>query len=76
MNLYAKGAQELSVASNLLALRLGELLVSKGVITTAEAAQVIEAARKDALAPPGWQAGPKAAELIEEVGRIWAQSKG
>jgi len=76
MDLYGKNAPEMAVAGDLLATRLGELLVSKGVITSAEAASVIEAARKDAMGPRGWPTGSKAAEIIEEVGRIWGQAKG
>lgn len=74
MNLNTKGAAEISVASNLLVARLGELLVSKGVISKGEAALVAAAASRDATAPAGYETGRKAMLIIEDIGKLWAQS--
>ena len=74
MNLNTKGAPEISVASNLLVARLGELLIRKGVISRVEAALVAATASRDATAPAGYETGRKAMLIIEDVATLWAQT--
>ncbi|WCS27203.1 hypothetical protein LOK46_10420 [Methylobacterium sp. NMS14P] len=74
MIVYGQGAQELGIAGSLLAAHLGELLISKGVITKADAAAIVAAARADATAQPT-VSGANAARIIDEVGQQWDQAK-
>lgn len=71
---YGQGAQELAVAGLLLAERLGELMVRKGVLTKDEAAAVVAAARADATAQPTIS-GQNAGKIIDAVGEAWAKAK-
>ena len=74
MIVYGHGAQELGIAGSLLAAHLGELLISKGMVTKVEAAAIIAAAKADATAQPT-TTGANAARIIGEVGEAWAQVK-
>ena len=74
MNVFGQGAQELGIAGSLLAERLGELLLRKGIITKDEAATVVAAARADATAQPTIS-GQNAGRLIDAVGEAWAKAK-
>lgn len=74
MVVYGHGAQELAIAGSLLAAQLGELLISKGLVTKAEAAAIVAAAKADATAQPTIT-GASAAKIIEAVGEQWAKSQ-
>ncbi|TXN42370.1 hypothetical protein [Methylobacterium sp. WL7] len=74
MTIYNQGgAQSIAIAGSLLAEHLGRLLISKSIITKAEAEAIIRAAVADAGGATG-QASRDAAPIIENVGRQWSKA--
>ena len=74
MTIYNQGnGHSIAIAGSLLAEHLGSLLISKKLITKAEAEAIVTAAVADAKAATG-MASREAAPIIETVGRQWAKA--
>ena len=73
MTIYNQGgSHSIAIAGSLLAEHLGSLLISKKLITKAEAEAIFAAAVADARAAVG-TSSRDAAPIIEGVGQQWAK---
>lgn len=74
MTIYNQGGPHpIAIAGSLLAEHLGNLLISKGTISKAEADAIIRAAVADAGSATG-QSSRDAVPIIENIGRQWAKT--
>ena len=74
-NLQGRDARKMSMASVMMVSCLGEILITKGLITSDEAASVVQSAQGGAsvhstISTPG------AALAIQEVGDQWESASG
>jgi hypothetical protein len=74
VTIYNQGrAHSIAIAGSLLAEHMGRLLISKGIITKAEADAIVRVATADANAATGI-ASRDAVSIIETVGREWSKA--
>ncbi|MFB0488365.1 hypothetical protein ABIE45_000951 [Methylobacterium sp. OAE515] len=70
-NFQGRDAREISMASGMVVSGLGELMITKGLMTHKEAAALIKAAQGGATVHPT-VATPGAFLVMHEIGQLWA----